>query len=142
MRLSTIVSSSPEIVAVANSLQDQRSLRALTIMSEGTDEFLHTVVMAQSTCDDHLAIVSCLLALGPSPDTLPRLRLGFRGRIAISAYGGEEVFAGDSLHGLFVMRSHLQVGSARSGVVAVVLTSHARLKMPRVELRGVSRDAV
>src|SRR5579859_7948949 len=65
--------------------------------------------MMQSTCHHHLA-VRCTLVLTTSPDVLPWLRFCFRGWISVSPNTAEEIFAGDSLHGFFIMRSDYDSG--------------------------------
>jgi hypothetical protein len=64
------------------------------------------IVMTQSTCDNHLAILWTLV-LTTSPDVLPWLGPWFGGWISVSTDFVEEILARDSLHGLLIMRSHL-----------------------------------
>lgn len=71
---------------------------------------LHTIVVSESACDDHLAIYLCLFALRTSPEVLPWLCLWFGGGIAVSANVGEEVFSGGQPDRLFVLRSHPELG--------------------------------
>src|SRR5436309_9284080 len=95
-------------MSTASSLRDQRCL-VLSAFAHSKTWLFHTIVMMQSTCHHHLA-VRCTLVLTTSPDVLPWLRFCFRGWISVSPNTAEEIFAGDSLHGFFIMRSHYDSG--------------------------------
>jgi hypothetical protein len=66
--------------------------------------------MTKSTSDDQLTVRLGLFALSASPDVLPWLGFWIFAWIASLADVGKEIFAGDSLHRLFVMRGHLKLG--------------------------------
>ena len=93
----------------ASSLPDPRILWLSAPESEKEVKRGSTVVVAQSTCDKHLAVSMCVLATSASPDALPWLSLGLVGWVAVPAESSEESLVGDVFYRLFVMRIHLEL---------------------------------